>query len=110
MRKEVFKVNEEDYKLLQRIKAVTLEDKQNLRLENIEINKRKINQFKRLIKHKEDQIYKKESLEKHEGYLDDKKPLFMLQNEIEEIQAQINQLERANKNSKEEYDKAEKEK
>lgn len=99
------KVSDEDFALLQRIKGVTPEIKQKNRLETIKGNTRRIKHFKRTIEHKKLQITDKTSVEKHEGYIGDIKPLFMLENEIEELEAQIEQLKEINKLTKEEYDK-----
>ena len=58
--------------------------------------------------HKQSQIDKKEPLEKEETYLDNKKPLFMLRNEIEVLELQNKQFDQENKAIQEEYDRDEK--
>ena len=101
-------VSEEDYKFLQRMKVISKEDKQRLRLLSIESNNRKIIQKQREIDFKRDQIENGVSLEKHTDFVDEKKPLWYLENEKETIEAQIEQLEEEKKYAKEEYDKEEK--
>ncbi len=124
MNKSSFKVDKSDFLLIQKIKnlkekgftdedilqldrnkEISKEEKQRGRQIAIEINKRRIKHYKRTIEHKTDQIYKKTPLEKHEGYKDELKPFFMLQNEIEEIEAQIEQMEEVNIAAQEEHDK-----
>ena len=100
-----FKVTEKEYMFLQRMKTLSAEDKQRLRLKNIESNKRIIKQRSREINFKKEQIKKKELLEKHDGYLDGKKPFWCLENEIDELEIQIEGLEEQIKGAKEEYDK-----
>ena len=124
MRKEAFKVNEQDFKLLQQIrnlkgkgftdedilqldrnKEINKENMQKMRLDTILGNKRQIAHFGRAIEHKKEQLEGKTSVEKHEGYIGDVKPLFMLENEIEVLNESIRQLEEVNKAAQEEYDK-----
>jgi len=124
MRKEPFKVNESEFNLIQQIrnlkekgftdedilrldrsKEIDKEAMQNSRKETIELNKHRLKHNERAIEHKKGQIENKESLEKEESYLDNKKPFFMLQNEIEILQVQNLQLEGSNKILQEEYDR-----
>ena len=105
MKRESFKVNEEEYKLLLRLRDIKKEEMQKNRLDTIKMNTRRIGHYERVIEDKQNQVNKKDSQEKHENYLDGKKPLFMLQNEIEELEANIEQLKEINKNNQEEYDK-----
>ena len=107
MRKEVFKVNEEDYKLLHRVKATSPEQKKKDREETIKLNTRRVKHFNRVKDHKQKQVNENKSLEKHEAYIDGKKPIFMVHNEVEEIQAQIEQLEEQIKLIQEELKKEE---
>ncbi|MCH7535201.1 MAG: hypothetical protein IH948_05565 [Bacteroidetes bacterium] len=46
----------------------------------------------------------KVSLEKEEGFLDNKKPIFMLKNEIEQTEAHIEELNEVNEATQQEYD------
>ena len=105
MGRKSFKVDEADYKLLQIIKNVNEEDKQRNRLISIETNTRRAKHIQRAIDYKNNQLKEGESLEKHEHTLDGKKPLYIIENEIEESLAQIKQLEEANKFTQEEYNK-----
>lgn len=98
-------INIEELKELDRLREIKLEDKQHARLETIKINNRRIKAFERLVKYKKDQIKSNVSLEKHEQSFDEKKPIFMLENEIEESEAQIEQFKELNKLTQEEYDK-----
>ena len=107
-KRKSFPVTEEEYKYLQRMKNITKEDKQNNRLETIKINEMKIKHQQRVIDFKKGQIENKTSLEKEEAYLDNIKPFYMLQNEIEILENQNQQLEEINKSIQEEYDKEEK--
>ena len=104
MRKECFKVSEQDYKKLQFINNLSEEDKQRNRLETIKGNERRIIQLERFRDHKKEQIEKNESVELHPNYKDGK-PIFMIQNEVEETDSQIEQLKEVNKAAQEEYDK-----
>ena len=104
MKKEI-KISEEDFKILQRVKETNLEDKQRNRLDTIKANKRRVVQFGRMIKDKKEQIKDKIYKEKSETYIDGAKPDFILQNEIEDIQAHIEQLKEVTKKTQEEYDK-----
>lgn len=97
-------VSKEDFALLQTIKAISKETKQRVRLQTIKINELKIKAIKREIVFKKAQLKKKESLEKHEAFIDGKKPLFMLKSDIEKIEFEINDLEEVNKSTQEEYD------
>lgn len=93
-----------DIKELKRLQEIKKEDKQRNRLYTINNNKRKITFLERDIKHKQGQISCGVCSEKHENYLEDKKPLFMLDNDIDEINAQIEQLKEVNELTQKEYD------
>ena len=127
MRKEPFRVNEQEFKLVQQIrnlkekgftdedilqldrnKEINKENMQKGRLDSIKLNKGRVTHNNRAIQHKKDQIENKTPLEKEESYLDNKKPFFMLQNEIEILEIQNIQLESSNKLMQGEYDKDEK--
>ncbi len=99
-----FKVDENEYKEIMRLREIKKEDKQRNRLYTIESNKRRITYGEREIKHKQEQIDKGKSLEKHANYFDGKKPLFMVQNDIEEILNQMKQLKEINELAQKEYD------
>ena len=95
---------EKDIKDLKRLRDIKHEDKQRNRLETIEQNNRKIKYAEREIEHRQSQIDKRISLEKHENYIDGKKPLFVLQSDIDETYNQIDQLKEVNKYAQKEYD------
>ena len=124
MRKEPFKVNESEFKLIQQIrnlkekgitdedilqldrnKAINKENMQKMRIETIEMQELRIKQQKREIKYKRDQLDKEEPLEKHDDFFDGKKPLFMLESDIEKIEHEIKQGQEGIKALKEEYDR-----
>ena len=100
---------DDDILQLDRNKAITKENMQKARLDTIKINTRRIKHYKRSIANKQEQIDKKKPIEKEEAYIGEIKPFFMLQNELEEIAANIEQLEEINKLAQEEYDKTNKE-
>ena len=100
-----FKVGEEEYKQILRLRQISKEDKQRGRLESIKSNKRRITYAEREIEHRQDQIKTGISLEKHENYFDGKKPLFVLQSDIDETTNQIEQMKEIIKAAQEEYDK-----
>ena len=100
-----FKVDEEEYKEILRLRAIKKEDKQRNRLETIKMGERRIRYAEREIEHRQDQIEKGESHKKHENYIDGKKPNFILINDIEETKVQIAQLKEVNKYAQKEYDK-----
>lgn len=99
-----FKVNEEQYKKLQFMENVSEEDKQRGRLETIEGNERRIRHLERFVGHKRQQVKTGISVEVHPNYKDTK-PIFMIENEIEEIESQKKLLDDATKIIKEEYEK-----
>ena len=124
MRKDVHKVSEQEYKLVQQIrnlkekgftddeilqldrnKEVTQENKQKLRISVIRKNDLKIIQYERMITDKLDQIHKKDYREKSESFFDDKKPEFMLLNEIDELTELMEDIKETNKITQEEHDK-----
>jgi len=105
MRKETFKVSEEDYKLVQRLKTIHKEDKQYNRLRSIEFNGLMIKRKEREIVFKQNQLQDGISLEKKEEFVDGKKPLFMLESDIESIEHDIKGLRDITKAAQEEYDK-----
>ncbi len=103
-KRKSFKVDEEEYKEILRLRTIKKEDKQRNRLETIKMGERRIRYAEREIEHKQEQIDKGTSLEKHENYFDGKKPIFMLINDIEETKVQIEQLKEQNKYAQKEYD------
>ncbi|KKL25566.1 hypothetical protein LCGC14_2404020 [marine sediment metagenome] len=100
---------DEDILQLDRSKDITKENIQKARLDGIEINKMQIKIKEREIAYKKAQLEKKESLEKHDDFVDGKKPLFMLESDIEKIQFDLLQIEEINEATQEEYDKDNKE-
>ncbi len=96
---------DEDILQLDRNKEINKESMQKMRSETIKGNIRTIKHYGRSIAHKRQQLKDETSVEKHEGYIGDIKPLFMLDNEIEVLEANIGQLEEVNKAAQEEYDK-----
>ncbi len=103
-KKEKYEVTEEQYKKLQFIENVSEEDKQKGRLETIKGNERRIKHLERFVEHKRQQVKTGISVETHLNYKD-VKPIFMIENEIEEIESQIELLKDATKIIKEEYEK-----
>ena len=99
---------EDDILQLDRNKEISKENIQKMRLDTIKGNTTRIKHFKRTIEHKKQQITDNTSVEKHEGYIGEIKPLFMLDNEIEVLEANIEQLKEISKLAQEEYDKEEK--
>jgi len=98
----------DDILQLNRNKEISKENIQKARKETISGNTRRIKHYNRSIVHKREQVATGGLKEKHEGYIDDKKPVFMLENEIEEIEANIVQMNEINKLAQEEYDREEK--
>ena len=99
-----FKVSEEEYKLLQRSKSISTEDKQKQREITIRKYAVKIKQFGRMKKDKEIQVENKNYTEKSDTFVNGKKPEFLLLNEIDELEEQIVDLSDADKALKEEYE------
>ncbi len=95
----------EDILQLDRNKEINKENLQKMRVDTIKGNLRTKKHYERSIAHKRQQIEDKTSVEKHEGYIGDIKPLFMLENEIEVLEANIEQLDEVTKSAQEEYDK-----
>ncbi len=93
-----------DVKDLERTRTITNENKQRNRLDTIKNNNLMIKQQERAIEYKQGQVDKKESLEKEEKYIDNKKPIYMITNEIEQIQAHVKQLKEVNTATQKEYD------
>jgi len=103
------KVSKKDLLRLQRMDALSDEDKQTLRLKNIKTYERQIDQIKRELEFKEEQIKTNILLETHDGFVNKKKPIFFLKNEIDNGKAHVEQLEEQIKGAQEEYDKAKEE-
>lgn len=99
---------DEDILQLDRSKAITKENMQKMRLDTIEMQEMRIKQQEREIRYKQEQLDKKEPLEKHDDFFDGKKPLFMLESDIEKIKHEIKQGKEGIKIIKEEYDRDEK--
>jgi len=122
--KEPFKVNESEFKLVQQIrnlkekgftdedivqldrsKEIKKEQMQKMRLETIKVHEMQIIHKGREVKYKQDQLDKRECLEKHDDFVDGKKPLFMLESEIEITKGNITQLKEAVTAIQEEIDR-----
>ncbi len=93
-----------DIKDLERTRVITNENKQRTRLDTIKNNNLMIKHQERAIEYKQGQVDKKESLEKEEKYIDGKKPIYMIINEMEQIQAHVEQLKEVNTATQKEYD------
>ena len=106
-----FKVTKEEYMLLQKTKKgleLSEEQIERGRRENLELNEMRIKQFNRMIQFKRDQIKNQKQLEAHADFADNKKPFFMLENEIDQLSIEIKKCNENIKNTKEEDDKAKK--
>ena len=90
--RKTHKVNELDFQILQQAKAIEKENLQYSRLRTIEQHSLQIRMKNREIDFKKKQQKDGESLEKHEAFLDGKKPLFMLESDIERIKFDIESL------------------
>ena len=127
MRKEVFKIDEKEYQFLQkvrnlkakgfteedilqldRLKEISKEVKQKERLIQTEQYEIQIKIKQREIDFKKRELEKSESLEKHEAFTDGKKPLFMLESDIDKLEFEIKGYKELSKLAKEEYAKEEK--
>lgn len=93
-----------DVKALERTREISEENKQLERSQIIKNSKMTIEHKQREIKYKQDQVDKKESLEKEDKCIDGKKPIFMLENEIERSEAEIEQIKEVIKATQSEYD------
>ena len=100
-----FKVTEEEYKFLERMKAITKEDKQRNRLKTLKNNNNQITKLQRSIDARKEQIKDGMPLEKHELFLDGAKPLWYVQNDIDTDEVQIEELKEMNQAVQEEYDR-----
>ena len=103
-----FKVTEEEYKQLKRMKAIEAENTQKNRLITMRKNNQKIDQFERMVSDKKDQIAKKDYRERSETFVSGKKPEFMLLNEVDEITGLMTDLKETDASIKEEYEKTKK--
>jgi len=108
MRKPTFKVDEEDYKLLQNMKAIDKENTQKNRQITMRKNQTQISHYTRMVTDKQDQIAKKDYREKSNDFVSGLKPQFMLENEIDELNGLIADIVDTDKAIKEEYEKAKK--
>lgn len=75
------------------------------RIKEINIARMKIKQFQRDIEFKQKQIENGKSLEKHDGYLDGAKPIFYLQNEIDQLMFHLQENKSRIRNLKKEQKK-----
>ena len=103
-------ITDNDIHQLDRNKEINKENMKKMRLETIKLNKSQIKRKEREMEYKKAQLEKKESLEKHDAFVEGKKPLFMLESDIDQINIDIAQIREVNKAAQEEYDNAEKEK
>lgn len=103
-----FRVTEEEYKQIQHQKEINIENLQKDREIGIKTNKMRIIQMTRELEYRKDQIKKEVSLEKHEDFVDGKKPLFFIQNEIDNAQMNLERLTESTKELEEEYEKSKK--
>ncbi len=114
------KIPEEDLKLLKEIKSdpdlikkvkrqllLDKEQKQYTRKLLIKTNNMKIKFKRRELEFKRMQIKEKKCLEKHEDFLDGKRPLFMIESDIDKINFDINEYILQIKNLEEEFKKDE---
>jgi len=123
MKKEEYKINEQEFKLVQQIrnlkekgftdedilqldrnKEISKENMQKMRLETIKMQEMAIIQKEREINYKREQLDNKEPLEKHDDFFDGKKPLFMLESDIEKIQYEIRGIKESIKAIEKEHD------
>lgn len=102
--RKTFKVSKEDYMMLSRIKSISKESKQYERLRTIKQYEMRIEGMKREILYKKGQISSGESNEKVEVYLDGKKPLWYLQNDVDQLEFEIVGLKDAIVKIKKEYE------
>lgn len=105
-KRESFKVTEEEYKQVQRMKQIDKENTQRNRELTIRKHTNTITQYGRMIADKRDQIEKNDFRESSDSFVDKKKPAFMLLNEIDELNGVIETTKEANKAINEEYEKA----
>lgn len=103
------RITKKDKLKLDIIDNLSKEDMQYQRLKSIEQYEIEIKIRKREIDYKKEQLEKKESLEKHEAFVDGKKPLFMLESEIDKIVFEIVGFDDMIKGAREEYEKSKKE-
>ncbi len=103
------KITKKDKLMLDRMNSLSENDLQYQRLKNIEQYELQKKFKNREIDFKKEQIKKGESLEKHESFVDGKKPLFMLESDIERIYFEIGSLDDMIKGAREEYEKSKKE-
>ena len=95
-----FRVDKEQYKKIQVMENTTPEMLKKQREQTIATNELRVRQFQRMIEDKKDQIETKIYREKSENYIDGAKPDFILQNEIEDIEAHIEGLKDVIENTK----------
>ena len=87
--RKTHKISEQDFAKLQQVKAIEKEDLQHGRLRTIEQHSIQIRMKNREIDFKKKQKKDGESVEKHDAFIDGKKPLFMLDSDIERINFDI---------------------
>lgn len=113
MNRESFKVGKEEYLAFKAYQdRQTKFGKEQLKYQRdmaLRTNDMRISQLKAEIAYKEDQILSQELTESHDGYIDKKKPIFFLKNEILQLNLEIFKLEDSNKKLKEEQEKDDKE-
>jgi len=95
---------DEDILQLDRNKEISQENMQKARLQTIKLNNLNIKIKQREIEYKRSQLKKRTSLEKHIDFLDEKKPLFMLENDIDKLNLEIEQINEIKDLTQGEYD------
>ena len=88
---EKFEVSKADFELLERWKKIAQDDKKHQRELSISHNQRKMRTIQREVVFKKDQVASGISLEKDERYVSGLKPLWFLENEIDEMNAILDQ-------------------
>jgi len=91
------KVSEEDWKALQRAKLSESETfKKQLRKNRereLKVQQMRVGQIKREIDFKKKQLADGKSVEKHEAYVDGAKPLFHIENDVEQLSLDLENAE-----------------
>ncbi|MHA1827937.1 MAG: hypothetical protein ACTSX6_04735 [Candidatus Heimdallarchaeaceae archaeon] len=107
--RKTFKIDKDEFALLQRAKAregeLAKEQRIYDRKNQLELNKIRIIQHNRQISDKKAQIETGNLRETHEGFKDGVKPVYWLENEIDEIEHQIDILKDSIKKLEEEQKK-----
>lgn len=109
MKRKSFKINEEEYQILQTAKLketkIFKEQIQKQREDELIMQELKITHLRREIKFKQEQLGSGKLLEVHENYIDGKKPKFFIENEIEILDNNISKHRDTIEKIKEEIEK-----